>query len=162
MKKFLISKSNDEIVFPAGFIDGIASIILSDTPKLVVFSGQPGVGKTEAVKAVMNKIKDADVVANQNIQTLSSLNLAGADYQAGIASAVESAVALPTAKDCLNIVVWDEVRGDDSEFEAIDQLIGKGCTVIVAIQESGAFDKRGNPNFTDLTEYQGGVEESAA
>lgn len=158
MKNFLISKSNDAIAFPVGFIDDITNIILSDAPKLVVFSGQPGVGKTEAVKAVMKQVN----VEGQNIQNLTSLNLSGADYQAGIASAVESASALPQVKDGLNIVVWDEVRGDESEFEAVNQLISKGYTVIVAIQEAGAFDKHDKPNFASLTEYQGGVEEFTA
>ncbi|MGP5058717.1 AAA family ATPase [Psychrobacter celer] len=158
MRNFLISKSNDAIAFPAGFIDEITNIILSDTPKLVVFSGQPGVGKTEAVKAVIKQIN----VEGQHIQTITSLNLAGADYQAGIASAVKSVSALPQVKDSLNIVVWDEVRGDESEFEAVDQLISKGYTVIVAIQEAGAFDKYDKPNFANLTECQGGIEEFAA
>ena len=158
MRNFLISKSNNAIEFPAGFIEEITNIILSDTPKLVVFSGQPGVGKTEAVKAVIKKVN----IEDQHIQTITSLNLAGVDYQAGIASAVESASVLPQVKDSLNIVVWDEVRGDESEFEAVDQLISKGYTVIVAIQEAGAFDKHDKPNFANLTECQGGIEEFAA
>lgn len=158
MKNFLISLSNDKIVFPDGMIASIADDFSSGHCKLIVFSGKPGTGKTVGIDAVVENLKTAKHIDHNSINRFDSMLHVSDGSQDSLSKALLLADKLPTNSDGLSLIVWDEVKGLDTEFEAIDKLISKGYSVLVASQDAGIFNPEKYANFSSMAEFQGGLE----